>query len=343
MTASDIWIWRRQHTVPRRLSPTGTIYRDGQEQSCIIVEIIFRGLLQTANPAVILRSKKGSALSTILITGTSKGIGFETALAFARAGHTVFATMRNPARSPQLAEIAAKESLPIAISQMDVDSDESVCDGMAAILAKGPIDVLVDNAGVEAVGSVEEQPLSVFRAIMETNYFGVIRCAQAVIPHMRQRRSGCIINVSSVAGRFSNSPFAAYSASKWALEALTEALATEMKTFKVRVALIEPGIIDTAMAQRIKTPGDISHYAQVGRYATIFQNSLQQPVPPSLVAGKILEVADSGTWQLRHPVGPDALPFINLRKTMTDEDWIDFHASDDATFFARLAKETAGW
>lgn len=281
-------------------------------------------------------------MSTVMITGTSKGIGFATALAFARAGHTVFATMRNPAQSPQLAEIAAKESLPIAISQMDVDSDESVRDGMAAILAKGPIDVLVNNAGIEAVGSVEEQPLSVFRAIMETNYFGVIRCAQAVVTQMRERRSGCIINVSSVAGRFSNSPFAAYCASKWALEALTESLATEMKTFKVRVALIEPGIIDTAMAQRIGTPVDRSHYAQGARYAALFKNSLQQPVHPSLVAVKILEVADSGTWQLRHPVGPDAAPLINLRKGMTDEDWVDFHAADDATFFARLAKETAG-
>ena len=281
-------------------------------------------------------------MSTVMITGTSKGIGFATALAFARAGHTVFATMRNPTQSPQLAEIVAKESLPIAISQMDVDSDESVRDGMAAILAKGPIDVLVNNAGIEAVGSVEEQPLSVFRAIMETNYFGVIRCVQAVVPQMRERRSGCIINVSSVAGRFSNSPFAAYCASKWALEAMTESLATEMKTFKVRVALIEPGIIDTAMAQRIGTPVDRSHYAQGARHAALFKNSLQQPVHPSLVAVKILEVADSGTWQLRHPVGPDAMPFINLRKGMTDEDWVDFHAADDATFFARLAKETAG-
>src|SRR5277367_5469869 len=111
--------------------------------------------------------------------------------------------MRTPANAPALAQIAESEHLPIAISQMDVDSDDSVRVGMAALLAKGPIDVLVNNAGVEAVGSVEEQPLSRFRAIMETNYFGVIRCVQAVLPQMRQRQSGCIINVSSVAGRIS--------------------------------------------------------------------------------------------------------------------------------------------
>jgi NAD(P)-dependent dehydrogenase (short-subunit alcohol dehydrogenase family) len=277
-------------------------------------------------------------LSTILITGTSKGIGFETALAFARAGHTVFATMRNPARSPELAEIAVRENLPIVVSQMDVDSDESVRDGMAEITERGAVDVLVNNAGVEAIGSVEEQPLSQFRAIMETNYFGAIRCIQAVVSGMRQRQSGCIVNVSSVAGRFSNPPMASYCASKWALEAMSEALAGEMKTFNVRVAIVEPGIIDTAMAQRIGSPHGESAYVQSARFSAMFTNALQQPVPPSLVAEKILEVVDSGTWQLRHPVGPDAIPLIERRKGMTDEEWISVNAADDATFFARLSK-----
>jgi NAD(P)-dependent dehydrogenase (short-subunit alcohol dehydrogenase family) len=275
-------------------------------------------------------------VAAILVTGTSKGIGFETALAFARAGHNVLATMRNPAKSPKLAEIAASENLPIAISQMDVDSDKSVRDGVAAILEHGPIDVLVNNAGVESVGSVEEQSLSEFRAIMETNYFGVIRCLQAVIPQMRQRRSGCILNVSSVAGRFSCPPFASYCASKWALEALSEALAAEMNTFNVRVALIEPGIIDTAMAQRIGTPGAESLYRQSARYAAVFTNSLQQPVPPSLVANKILDVFESGTRKLRHLVGPDAVPLTALRTQMTDEEWVEVNGADDPTFFARM-------
>jgi NAD(P)-dependent dehydrogenase (short-subunit alcohol dehydrogenase family) len=276
-------------------------------------------------------------MSTILITGTSKGIGFETALAFARAGHLVFATMRNPASAPLLAEVAKRESLPIVVSAMDVDSDESVRDGIAAILAEGPIDVLVNNAGIEGVGSVEEQPLSQFRAIMETNYFGVIRCVQAVIPGMRERRTGCILNVSSIAGRLSCAPLTSYCASKWALEALTEALAGEMKTFNVRVALVEPGIIDTDMAQRISTPRAQSLYGQGARYAALFSNSLQQPVPASLVAAKILDIVDSGTWQLRHLVGPDAVPFLELRKSMTDEEWVDLNAADDATFFARIS------
>src|SRR5215472_16812058 len=122
-------------------------------------------------------------MASVLITGTSKGIGLETALAFGRAGHQVFATMRNPSPSPSLAETAAHEKLPIKVSKMDVDSDESVADGIAAIVKDaGAIDVLVNNAGLEGVGSVEEVPLARFRAIMETNYFGAIRCIQALVP-----------------------------------------------------------------------------------------------------------------------------------------------------------------
>ena len=160
-------------------------------------------------------------MTSVLITGTSKGIGLESALAFGRAGHNVHATMRNPAQSPELAQTAAREKLPITVSTMDVDSDQSVSRAIAAIQKDhGPIDVLVNNAGIERAGSVEELPLADFRAVMETNYFGAIRCIQALAPHMRQRRSGCIINVSSVAGRISSAPLTPYMASKWALEAL---------------------------------------------------------------------------------------------------------------------------
>jgi NAD(P)-dependent dehydrogenase (short-subunit alcohol dehydrogenase family) len=109
-----------------------------------------------------------------------------------------------------------------------------------------------------------------------------------------------------------------------------------MKTFNVRVALVEPGIIDTAMARRIEAPETGSPYGQSARFAALFANSLKTPVPPSLVAEKILEVADSGTWQLRHPVGPDALPLIQWRTRMTDEEWADLNGGDDANFFAKV-------
>src|SRR5438445_782606 len=154
---------------------------------------------------------------------------------------------------------------------MDVDSDASVTEGIGRIVKEGgPVDVLVNNAGIERTGSVEETPLAEFRAVMETNYFGAIRCIQAVLPAMRGRRSGCIVNVASVAGRIANSPMAAYTASKFALEALSEALAQEAKPFNVRVAIVEPGIIDTAMARRVESAHTPSPYPQERRFAAMF-------------------------------------------------------------------------
>lgn len=278
------------------------------------------------------------ATRSVLVTGTSKGIGYETALAFARAGYRVHATMRNPTKAPALSEIAAEEKLTLTVTALDVDSDASVQTGIASIQAQhGPVDVLVNNAGVEVFGSIEEMTMDDFRLVMETNYFGVLRCIKAVVPQMRTCRSGTIINVSSVAGRFSQPPATPYCASKWALEALSEGLACEMKSFGVHVALIEPGVIDTAMAQRI-TKNESRIYPHAARIASMFTTTLaEKPVPPALVAQKILAVAQNETWQLRHPVGPDAVPLISWRKSMTDEEWIDLHSADEQSFQRRMA------
>ncbi|MBA2354108.1 MAG: SDR family oxidoreductase [Acidobacteria bacterium] len=276
-------------------------------------------------------------MATALITGTSTGIGLATALAFGRAGHQVAATMRNPSAAPALAEAAAREKLPIVVIPMDVDADASVLDGMARITRDlGPIDVLVNNAGIERMGSVEALPLAEFRAVMETNYFGVIRCTQAVLPGMRERRRGCIINVSSVAGHVAVAPMAAYTASKFALESLSECLAQETKAFNVRVAIVEPGIIDTQMARHIGVVLAPSPYPQQRRVAALFATALKAPVPPSLVADKILEVATADTDQLRHPVGPDAEPFLGWRRSMSDEAWVALGALDDDAWYARI-------
>jgi NAD(P)-dependent dehydrogenase (short-subunit alcohol dehydrogenase family) len=245
--------------------------------------------------------------------------------------------MRNPSRAPELGEKTSQEGLPIKISVMDVDSDSSVKTAIANIYKDaGNIDVLVNNAGVERNGSVEELPLADFRAVMETNYFGPLRCIHAVLPTMRQRKSGFIINITSVAGRLANSPLAPYTASKFALEALSESLAQEMKTFNVRVAIVEPGIIDTPMARRLEEPSVKTPYAQQRRFAHLFAASLKKPAQPSLVAEKIRQIIESGTWQLRHPVGPDAEPLLARRKSMTDEEWVELNAADDDTWYQRM-------
>jgi NAD(P)-dependent dehydrogenase (short-subunit alcohol dehydrogenase family) len=280
-------------------------------------------------------------VATVLITGTSKGIGLITAVTLARAGHTVYATMRNPARAPELAQQAAQESLPIHVSVMDVDSDLSVANAIAAIYqAAGNLDVLVNNAGVERNGSIEELSMDDFRAVMETNYFGAIRCAKAVIPAMRQCRRGLIVNVTSVAGRVSTSPLGPYAASKFALEALSEALAQEMKAFNVRVAIVEPGIIDTPMAHEIELPIPASIYPQQRRMAHYFAAVLRNPTSPLVVAEKIQSIIESGTWQLRHPVGPGAEPLLASRLATSDEDYIALQSSDDDTWYSIMEQKT---
>jgi NAD(P)-dependent dehydrogenase (short-subunit alcohol dehydrogenase family) len=278
-------------------------------------------------------------MKSVIITGASRGIGLDTAVAFAKAGYQVFATMRNPDKAVELKKKIAAESLNIVISAMDVDSDESVDRAMDTILElNGPVDVLVNNAGIERHGSVEEMDFADFKSVMETNYFGVLRCTRKVLPSMREQRSGCIINMSSVAGRIANSPLGAYMASKFALEAISESLAGEVKPFNIHVAIVEPGIISTDMARSI-VHAATSLYPQVNRFGGIFEESLKTPRPSTMVAEKILEIAESGTWILRHPVGPDAKPFMDWRASMTDEQWVDHNAASDDEWYAATERD----
>ena len=185
-------------------------------------------------------------MALALVTGTSSGIGLATAVALARAGHTVAAMMRNLDGGAEIRKIAAAEKLTIHLAALDVDDDDSVRDGFAKVVAEhGPIDILVNNAGIPGGGAIEETPLDAFRQVMETNFFGGLRCIKAVVGDMRKRRKGTIVNVTSVAGRIAVTPQGSYAASKWAFEAVCECLAQEMRAFNVRVAIVEPGVIAT--------------------------------------------------------------------------------------------------
>jgi len=245
--------------------------------------------------------------------------------------------MRNPTAAPELARAASAEQLAISVFTMDVDDDASVRQAVQRVEAElGPIEVLVNNAGIERTGSVEEMPVSDFRNVMETNCFGAIRCIQAVLPGMRARRNGCIVNVTSISGKLALSPFGAYSASKFALEAVSECLAQEVKPFGVRVCVVEPGVIDTDMARDISGAGDGSAYSHKRRMAAFFAAALKQPTAPGIVADKLVEIVEGGSWQFRHPVGPSAAPFMQWRAALSDEAWVEWGALDDDAWYARV-------
>ncbi|MFQ5705441.1 MAG: SDR family oxidoreductase [Gemmatimonadales bacterium] len=280
-------------------------------------------------------------MATVIITGTSTGIGMATAVCFGRAGHDVFATMRNPeGGGGELRSIAENEGLPIQIRTLDVDSDQSVRDAIDTVIAeRGHVDVLVNNAGLGSMGPVEETPVSVFKQVMETNFFGAIRCIQSVLPTMRERKRGCIVNVTSVAGRISGTPQAPYSASKWALEALSESLAQEVKPFDIRVAIVEPGIINTPIFGKMgESPAD-THYPNSRRLHALFRASLENPVSPDVVGEQIREIVEGDSRQLRYPTGPDALPFLEWRAGISDEQWVDWGAISDEEWCRRVKQD----
>jgi NAD(P)-dependent dehydrogenase (short-subunit alcohol dehydrogenase family) len=279
-------------------------------------------------------------MAIALVTGTSSGIGLATAVTLARGGHTVIATMRNPESAGELQKIVAAEKLPVTVAALNVDDDASVESAFGKVIAQhGRLDVLVNNAGIGGGGSVEESSTARFREVMETNFFGALRCIKAVVPGMRQRRHGCIVNVTSIAGRMALAPAAAYSASKFALEALSECLAQEMKAFNVRVAVVEPGVIATPIfSKAAPIPAD-SPYPHSRRQRALFAQSLTQPTSPYVVGEKIREIVDSDSWQLRYPVGPDAAPFLQWRASKTDEEVISIGAASDADYILMAKRE----
>jgi NAD(P)-dependent dehydrogenase (short-subunit alcohol dehydrogenase family) len=279
-------------------------------------------------------------MALALVTGSNSGIGLATAVALARAGHTVVAAMRNLERGAEIHNIAEQEKLPIHLAALDVDDDASVRAAFTGVVAEhGAIDVLVNNAGIGGGGAVEETSLSAFRQVMETNFFGALRCIKAVVPSMRERRRGTIVNVTSIAGRLASTPQASYSASKWALEAASECLAQEMRAFNVRVAIVEPGVIATPIFRKARPLREGSPYPHAKRLRAIFAAALANPTPPSLVGDLIRDIVDGDSWQLRYPAGPDALPVLEHRASKTDEQVIEEAAQTDEEFVKRVKRD----
>jgi NAD(P)-dependent dehydrogenase (short-subunit alcohol dehydrogenase family) len=253
-------------------------------------------------------------MKTAIVTGCSTGIGRATAVELTARGYEVVATARRPETLEDL-EVARTLAL-------DVDSDESVA---AAVDAAGPVDVLVNNAGFGIDGAVESVPLDDVRRMFETNFFGAARMIQAFLPQMRERGSGAVVNVTSVAGVAVSPLGGYYSASKWALEALSEALYFEVGHFGIRVVVIEPGSIETRFGANL-----VDHRVGPGPYAPLAEQweSAQarlagdRPTPgPGLVATAIADALETETPRLRVPVGADAELIAAVRQSHSFEDF----------------------
>jgi NAD(P)-dependent dehydrogenase (short-subunit alcohol dehydrogenase family) len=258
-----------------------------------------------------------------VVTGTSTGIGFATSLHLARAGYRVFAGMRNLAKAQPLRDAAAKSGLPVEVIELDVTSDASVTDAFDSVRSHGPVDVLVNNAGIGGATPLELTPDDEHHQIFETNYFGAIRCIRALLPEMRERGSGAIVNITSVAGLVATANQIPYSASKWALECAGEALAHEVRRFGIRVVNVEPGVVltnifeNSAGATRFEKT---SPYMQVmRRNGKIFAAGFRDPAQPDEVAAAILEAITTDAYRLRWPVGKDAQGFAAARQRYDPE------------------------
>lgn len=279
-------------------------------------------------------------MAIMLITGAGSGIGLTTALHFARKGYTVYAGVHSLDRAAELQRFMRKEPLPIAPIEMDVDDDRSVQQAVSGALERsGRVDVLVNNAGILGGGSIEQSSLAEAKRLFETNYFGAMRAIQAVLPGMRERRSGTIVNVTSISGQIVMAGYGHYAASKHALEATSEMLAQEVRAFNIRVAIIAPGTVLTPIFVKNKSvPDPASPYAaQARRLGLFFARQLQKPTMPQQVAEAIEHAITTDRPKLRYCVGRDAEALVGGRQRLTDEEWIEFgREMSDAEYVQRM-------
>lgn len=262
-----------------------------------------------------------------VVTGSSSGIGYETALALARNGFDTFATMRNLDKAKSILDIAKKEKLSLHAIPLDVTDDKSVNDAIRSVKSDaGRIDVLVNNAGYGLVGGLEDLSMSEIKAQYETNVFGLIRVTQAVLPIMRAQKSGTIVNVSSIGGKAALPLMSPYIGTKFAVEGLSESIALDLEPYGIRVVIIEPGAIktsfDTGMIVAKKTQDPSSpYYANMQKLQSSMGAILQNATPPSHVAEIILGAVTSSAPNLRYTAGDDAALIAQKRRELPDSEF----------------------
>lgn len=267
-----------------------------------------------------------------LVTGSSSGIGYETSLLLARNQFATYASMRNLKKGDELLKIASKENIPLKVIQLDVDDDRSVSNAIDNIVKEnGRIDVLVNNAGFDLFGSLEELTIEEIKGQFETNFFGAARVSKSVIPTMRKQGSGIIINVSSIGGRIGLVPCnTMYHASKFALEGFTESLRHELTEFNIDVILIEPGVIRSNFVENIRTaknydPNNSPYAKTIQKVFEGFEPMVANASDPKGVAQVILDAANSSNPNIRYTVGKDAESILKARAELSDrelEKWV---------------------
>jgi len=257
-----------------------------------------------------------------LVTGSSSGIGFETALALARENYFTFASMRNTDKAAKILEIAKRENLNLEVIELDVDKEESIKDAVKKIQEqKGRIDILVNNAGYLLAGCLEDVSIDELKAQFETNFFGVIRMIQEIAPTMRKQGSGIIVNVSSVAGRIGFPGTPAYISSKFALEGISECMRYELSPFGIKTIIIEPGVIKTNIFSTMK----LAEGKPDSPYKEITEKVLngvkmmaEMGTAPEEVAKTIVKARQTDEPLPRYMVGSDAVMFLEAKKMKPD-------------------------
>jgi NAD(P)-dependent dehydrogenase (short-subunit alcohol dehydrogenase family) len=264
----------------------------------------------------------------ILITGASSGLGKATALLLSDKGYRVFGTTRNPAGAAANYEML----------QLEVRSDESVAECIDRIMkASGRIDVVINNAGYELAGAIEETSITEAKAQFETNFFGAARIVKAVLPVMRRQHAGHIVNISSLAGLLGVPFHGFYSASKFALEGYSESLSHEVSGFNIRVSLIEAGFLKTNLAKSSQAAGqEIEAYSQLRRGASqYFAEAVAKGDDPAKVADLILSIIESNPVRLRYRIGRAAVWLPRLKTLVPWSKFAkgtrrNFHLDEDA-------------
>ncbi|TLX83573.1 MAG: SDR family oxidoreductase [Thaumarchaeota archaeon] len=265
-----------------------------------------------------------------VVTGSSSGIGLETALLLAENGFKTYATMRNVNKASNVLEKAQRKNLPIEVLELDVNSDESVHQAVEKIVkAEGRIDLLVNNAGYGLIGAVEDLSTDEVKEQYETNVFGVFRTIREVLPTMRKQHGGTIINISSIAGVIGFVGMGAYVSTKFAIEGLTQSLRLELAPFGIRALVIEPGVIRTnilnssPVAKRAQSENS-AYKEMMERFHQAIGAMVKNASEPIVVANQVLRAATEIQPRIRYPAGPDAEMILSARKQKTDEELEEF-------------------